>query len=322
MASLAVCIATCDRPDGLARCLEAVGRFERRGLEGDAVFAVVVDNAPGGRTAAVCDAWRAKSGLPLVLVEERSRGISFARNRAIATALEHGADAVAFIDDDDEPEPGWLAALVGEQRRSGADLVFGHWSVSNATPVPAWLAGVDFLRPSQSSALGRHGVPNGIGTYNVLIGRGFLERFAPDARVFDPDFARCGGGDIDFFIRAVRAGARVAMARDSRVVRGWEPGRLTLRGVARRSFRLGHSQALLSMRHEGKQPRRRLRSDARKLGRLLLAFPLHLGSRASFAKQLARTARVAGRINADLGRDLRYYGGVVPDAPLPSSSSR
>jgi glycosyltransferase involved in cell wall biosynthesis len=318
MASYAVCVATCDRPRGLARCLDAIGRMERGALASDRVFVVVVDNAPGGEARALCDAWRARSGVPLVFAEEAQRGISFARNRAIREALAAGADAIAFVDDDDEPTPGWLAALVEARRANDAELVFGSWTASATSPVPAWLGGVDFLRPSLREGVGRYGVPHGVGTYNVLIAKSLALRVAPDGAVFLPEFARCGGGDIDFFIRAVRAGARFAVARDSRVVRGWDASRVTLRGIARRSFRLGHSQALLALRYGDEDPQRRLRRDASKLGRLVLALPLHATSRARIAEHVAQLARVAGRVNADLGRDLRYYGAVA----VPSSSSR
>jgi glycosyltransferase involved in cell wall biosynthesis len=99
---VAVCVCTCDRPRLLGRLLAILERIEpgdRGSLDG--VELVVVDNRPDGRARAVCDAWRGRLLMALRFVEEPEPGISFARNRALAAALEGGAELVAFIDDDD-----------------------------------------------------------------------------------------------------------------------------------------------------------------------------------------------------------------------------
>src|SRR5690606_5741127 len=123
---IAICICTCERPAALRECLEAVDRALRAAPPRDAELAlVVVDNRPDGRAAAVCDALGANLPCPLRFAEERERGVSFARNRAVSVALAAGAELICFLDDDDIPDPDWLARLVARQRETGAELVFG-----------------------------------------------------------------------------------------------------------------------------------------------------------------------------------------------------
>ena len=43
--------------------------------------------------------------------------ISQARNRAVLEAIAIGADAIAFLDDDNLPELGWLEALIAVARK-------------------------------------------------------------------------------------------------------------------------------------------------------------------------------------------------------------
>ncbi|RIJ43461.1 glycosyltransferase, partial [Maribellus luteus] len=55
-------------------------------------------------------------------LHEPEPGVANARNAALAVAK--GA-MIAFLDDDEEAPPGWLAALIAAQARLGADAVFG-----------------------------------------------------------------------------------------------------------------------------------------------------------------------------------------------------
>jgi hypothetical protein len=130
---------------------------------------------------------------------------------------------------------------------------------------------------------------------------------AAEGPLFAPLFARCGGGDTDFFIRAHRHGCTHAVAHRSRVIRGWDADRLTLGGVLRRSFRLGHSFTLIRARHapEGAGT---LASGWLRLGQLLAGLPLRLWPPRRLVKRLSVIARQAGAVNALLGGECRYYG--------------
>ncbi len=60
-------------------------------------------------------------------VTEPRRGRQLAAETAITTALQLSPDFIAYLDDDDRPDPGWLKHLIEEQRRTSAGIVFGAW---------------------------------------------------------------------------------------------------------------------------------------------------------------------------------------------------
>lgn len=114
---ITVVVATRDRPDLAAGCLQALAAACR---PGDRVL--VVDSASAAPAARRLAAAAAEAGADLLRCEEP--GASRARNagwRAAATPL------VAFTDDDCRPEPGWAAALAAALAGEGAaDFVTGR----------------------------------------------------------------------------------------------------------------------------------------------------------------------------------------------------
>ena len=210
--TIAICICTCDRVHSLRQLLSHLCGMELGSLDPGELFLVVVDNRPDGRAEEVCNQSRAHLPGPLYFAEERERGISFARNRAISTALAHGADFIGFIDDDDRPRPDWLAHLVDRQRATDADLVFGIWQLPDDLTIPRSLRKIGLFKPLDLDRLNQWGFPPWAGTGNVLISRRVIEKLGQAEPIFRPEFALTGGGDTDFFIRARVAGFRVAVA--------------------------------------------------------------------------------------------------------------
>jgi glycosyltransferase involved in cell wall biosynthesis len=115
--SLTVAVCTRDRPQQLTRTLESLARQRHRDFD-----VVVVDNAPTTEeTAAVVD--RFSSRLPVRCVVEPRPGLSRAKNRALREA---SGDFVAYIDDDEVADPGWVEEFGRALRRHPrADAVTG-----------------------------------------------------------------------------------------------------------------------------------------------------------------------------------------------------
>jgi succinoglycan biosynthesis protein ExoM len=306
--TIAVCICTYLRPESLQRLLDVLSGMEFGTLDPHDVFIVVVDNRPGGRAREICN--QALKSLPVTLyfVEEPTPGISFARNRAISTALARSAEFIAFLDDDDLPRPDWLVHLVDRQRVSGADLVTGIWQLPDNLTIPGSLSTIKFLRPPEFDSLNRWGSPHGAATCNVLIGRAVVEHLARTGPVFRPEFALTGGGDTDFFIRARAAGFSVVVATDSVVFRTWDAARLTWLGVLRRAFRMGSTSMHLDRAHtsaiECECKYREARND---LVRTIILLPCSLLRPKKFVKRLSRIACSLGVLHAHSGRRYDYY---------------
>ena len=310
---LALCVCTAGRPAMLTRLLTALERTETPA--GDvAVSLIVVDNRPGGEAPAVLA--RAAPRLPFeaTLVTEPTPGISAARNRAVAAALERDADLVAFVDDDDLPRSDWLVHLLATYGQTGADIVFGSHRQSPETAVPYWLQRSSLFERKPLPGLSIFGIPAGASTCNVLLSRGLLLDLRREGGPFRPQFAGTGGGDTDLFIRAVRHGYAYAVSQESEVWRSWGPERLTWAGMTRRSFRYGVTRRrLLDVHGESVTRGESLRGAfvllLRKGVRILIA--LHRRRRLarcyfSFVDQL-------GEIYALLGGRYDYYpSGLSP----------
>jgi succinoglycan biosynthesis protein ExoM len=307
--TIAICICTCDRVHSLQSLLSLLSSMELGSLDPGDLFFVVVDNRPGGPAQAVCDQARARLPCALHFVEEPERGISFARNRAVSTALAHGAEFIAFIDDDDLPRADWLVHLVDRRRATDADLVMGIWQLPDNLNIPKSLRGIEFLKPPEFDRMNRWGTLSGAATCNVLISRRVVEHLGQAGPVFRPEFALTGGGDTDFFIRARVAGFSVAVAANSVVFRDWNAARLTWRGVLRRAFRIGSSSMQIYRAHgSAADCDRKLREARRETLRQTIALPGSLLKPKKLAKRLSRIAWSLGVLHAHAGRRYRYYG--------------
>lgn len=308
MARVAVCICTCERPTLLARALAAVRRVDLTDLNRDGIILIVVDNKPDGQARALCASLRSSLPMPLLFVEEPRRGISFARNRAIAVARAEDVDFVAFIDDDDLPHPDWLGNLMRRQRDTGADLVFGFWHLPSDLPLPRWLRNSRYFQPPRRHDCNRFGLPAWAGTYNVLLSRRAIELDGDGLGPFRSEFAHCGGEDSDLFIRAKHAGFTHACAYDSIVVRAWESHRLTLREVLRRGFLRGGSRVHIARAHlPADQVRGLVWASWRKLGKAVVRLPMASRGGDRLVASLLSLAHSMGEIYAWTGQRYAYY---------------
>jgi glycosyltransferase involved in cell wall biosynthesis len=127
-------ICTYNRADRLPRLVAAL-----RAQSSPVPFEIlVVNNNSGDHTLPTLAALTAEPGAPLRVVTEREQGIVPARNRAITEAL--ASDVLAFIDDDELPAPGLVAAASDAVLNRGADCVGGRIDVAfEGSPRPRWL---------------------------------------------------------------------------------------------------------------------------------------------------------------------------------------
>jgi glycosyltransferase involved in cell wall biosynthesis len=106
-----VVVATRDRPDSLAKCIDSLLAMEYPDYE-----IVIVDNAPSSNATADMVRRRYGDVEQVRLVTEPTPGLANAHNRGL---LEVEAPIVAFTDDDVEVDTLWLTQLVGGFNASG-----------------------------------------------------------------------------------------------------------------------------------------------------------------------------------------------------------
>ena len=131
---ISVVILSYDRVHLLERTLKAC--LEPATSPGVAFEIIVVDNHPDCLARAMVEGLAAAAAVPVRYLNDARRNVSIVRNLGIKAA--HGT-YVAFIDDDEAPDPHWLSELFACLERTGADAAFGpkHPEFEAGHP-PAW----------------------------------------------------------------------------------------------------------------------------------------------------------------------------------------
>lgn len=308
---VAICVCTHNRAEVLKRLLLTLRDIELGDCDPANVELIVIDNNPNSATRDICE--RTGTSLPIRVhyTTEPEPGITHARNRAVAVAIERGAGLIAFIDDDDVPHSDWLLQLLRRQHATGADLVFGSWVLDEQMPDWARESGI-FRSPTktkQDKKGGRYGLPDCASTCNLLVGKDILLRVGTAGPVFSHAFCNSGGEDKDFFIRAHNMGASLASAEKSMIHRIHGPERYTARGLIRRGFKNGCSQVNMARYHgDGNRKLKLLFTALAKMLISLIVLPFSIFSRATFMHSLYRMAKAAGVLYTTLtGRSIKYY---------------
>ncbi|WP_413204073.1 glycosyltransferase family 2 protein [Rhodospirillum sp. A1_3_36] len=242
---VSILIPTYKRPELLRRALLTCA--EQLDVNFSHVEILVVDNDPEASARPlleeVKDGWH---GPTLLTFHEPRPGISHARNTAVAMAQGR---YLVFLDDDQYPTHGWLAALLKTAKATGAGAVFG--------PVTPHLhcADGDPLMPLYKTYFSRAlGLEDGeditplvaqMGTQNSLFDRDIAPLPSPP---FDFDLGKVGGEDSVLLRRLVAKGTRLAWSAEALVSETVSEDRCTLSYLRKRRFRDGQIRVLACTR--------------------------------------------------------------------------
>jgi glycosyltransferase involved in cell wall biosynthesis len=238
---VSVVISTFNRCMSLAATLEALRRQITPGLDFEVI---VVDNNSNDHTREIVKRFQADEPHRFRYIFEQQQGVSYGRNAGIRASR---ASIVAFTDDDNCAEAGWVARLKAAlDRHPEVAGVGGRILPVWAAARPLWLderhwsplAILDYgERPFYTSAAD----PRCLLTANLAVRRGVLSAIGG----FAPDFPRCQ--DHELLVRLWRSGALVLYAPDLVVRARITPERLT-RGY-HRAWHAEHGQfmALLQL---------------------------------------------------------------------------
>ena len=236
---------------------------------------LVVDNDPRAGAAEVVSGAVGEPGrISPSYVHEAEPGIVAGRNRALAECADE--DLLVFIDDDEMPRSGWLAALLAAWREHGCAAVTGPTPPAYEKVPDDWVTASGAFDSWQADDGARvTSADTGNLLLDLAVVRGLGLRF-------DPRYGLTGGEDSLFTRSLSLAGATIRFATGAVVDKRVAPERATRDWVLRRSFRAGSSWA-------------RVRVDTSTGSRL----PARLGYA---AKGLARAGRDAVRAQAVGGR--------------------
>ena len=231
---IAICICTFRRPEGLRNALEHVAKLS---FDGE-LTVVVADNDAAGEGLGVCKQLAADFRWPILSTAVSDSGISYSRNAAATLALTVNPDFVAFLDDDEWPEPEWLAELLRVQEQQDADAVGGPTlSVfPENTPESA----------KQNQYFGADlGLPDGSACQleaagNFLIRTSALEQLGPE--FFHPAFAQSGGEDLAFFMSLKKHNAKMHWATNAVMNESVPADRLSVEWMKQRVIVIANSR--------------------------------------------------------------------------------
>ncbi len=243
--TISVVICTYNRAETLRRAVESVMRQETNGAFSFEI--VVIDDGSTDNTRETVEALASESPAPVRHVFEGGGGcIPVTRNRGIAEAR---GEWVAFFDDDQLAEPGWLQGLLDTARRLDVLLVGGPRRLD----VPA--DRLARLGPERRAMLGEEMYPTAPiefdgkrlpTTGNLMIHRRVFEAIG----TFDVSMA-FSGEDADLLRRARAAGFPIWTAPGAMVVHLIPEYRLDLEYFRWVSYRWGANFARMDLKDHG-----------------------------------------------------------------------
>jgi succinoglycan biosynthesis protein ExoM len=230
---VSVCVCTYMRPHMLSRLLHELSRQDTGGLF---TFSIIVaDNDESRSAEGIVDRFRAQHEISIVYCVEARRNIALARNKVVANA---SGDYIAFIDDDEFPEPLWLQTLFKNCNEYKVDGVLGPVKRHFDQTPPAWF--------KKSTIYDRPVNPTGelvawedARTGNVLLRRRMIEG---EKDPFRPEFR--AGEDQDFFRRKSEEGYTFIWSADAVVFETIPPARWKRRYILRKAALQGATAAL------------------------------------------------------------------------------
>jgi len=239
-----VVIATCNRPDRLAKALDAVAVAIER--TGEAHDVVVADNGVGHPTEPVVEAFAQRVPFPVRYRPSAPLSKAAALNAGIAAAR---SPWIAFTDDDCLPDPDWLTGAVRYIDSHDVNLFSGKLQ---AAPVefrlPRWLkndelpwspAFVDYAPlPGNGVLDADERVPFGA---NIFIKKWVFDTYGGyDEELWDRcGKAALGSEDAEFAIRVRDRGETIGYCAEALVVHPVHPERATLTYYLRHIFHFG-----------------------------------------------------------------------------------
>ena len=213
---VAFCVPTFKRPVILKQCLLAISQLNLPAKISTII--IVVDNDSDRTSEEVCNEISPGLNQALHYYVEPNRGLCSVRNCLLQKAIQHLADLIAFIDDDEMPHKDWLTNIHNGLINYSVDIATGP-------VVPT----KEIIPPNKFEVGHKYktgDTPRYISTNNVI----FKKRLVSEMELtFDPYYNFIGGEDFDYFARASKLGCTAVWINEAVIFEKILPERQTFK---------------------------------------------------------------------------------------------
>ncbi len=232
---VSIVIPTFRRNDGLENAITSILNMTDAALETAEI--VVADNSPEAGAKSTVEQLKLNTSLPINYVGEPTPGVSNARNAGLAVA---NSRLIAFIDDDETAQNGWLDNLVAAHQTLGAAVIFGP--VETVLPAGTPPAHKQYLEdffsrkgPSETKL-----IDEAFGCGNAFLDLDRIQPCLPENEPFFNKVANETGGEDDYlFARVKQHGETFGWAHNAIVDEHVPEKRAHLGYTLRRAFAYG-----------------------------------------------------------------------------------
>jgi succinoglycan biosynthesis protein ExoM len=293
-----VVICTYNRNEALTTLLRALVSSAER-VAGQAIVGVaVIDDTADGKARQVIERFVGCFELGITHQISGRQNISLARNLAIDAGINR-SDWIVMLDDDCEPPPELLAAMLETQKNTGADAVTGTMFRRVPAGSPKWLTEEPFLE-LDAECYDEGAEQQFARTSNSMISSQWLKDH-PTIR-FLPTLGITSGEDVVFSRMALAAGLRIRYSQRAFVYENEPPSRATLSYQLRMFFWHGNCSYVTGVL-TGTSPARMLIHGINTLRKALVRPIVRVlrGRRPQMRYCLAMTLRSIGVMSGLLG---------------------
>ncbi len=236
--TLAISLCTYKRPNLLRNAIRAIKNV--RIPKDLSAQLVVIDNYPTEEVKEIVEVETADLGFPSKYVEEERRGLVFARNRALQEAEALNVDYIAFFDDDDHPDEGWLENLWNCMNEYSATVVTGRMTFT--WPETCTLnEEVKRIYDRRRMNFQTGEIKQRCGSCNTLFDFQFSRKHNLS---FNPIFNLTGGEDSHFFESMTLKGAKIVWCEEAVVYSDIVEERTTENYIRNRRQTVGYTAYL------------------------------------------------------------------------------
>ena len=173
------------------------------------------------------------------VIQSSENNIAIARNILFKETTNRW---LAFIDDDEYPTEEWLTALAMAMNSKETHVVAGPVISIYPDDTPDWIVTSD-LHNTKNRRNGS--TVEDAATCNLLIDKECVPQ-----PIFDIDYGKSGGEDIEFFMRNIQAGMIVRWASDALVYEDVDSSRANTRFMIRRFMGQGQNVRRINTLHK------------------------------------------------------------------------